>query len=68
MRNLKIIKINNNKENLIYIDKNLLAKIKQKILSKINALLKIKYKLEVKTKVKLLKLFLINAILYLNTC
>ena len=61
---MKIIEINNNKENLIYIDKNLLTKIKQKILSKIDILLKIKYKLKVKTKIKLLELFLINIILY----
>jgi len=64
VQNLKIIKINNNKKSLIYINRNLLTKIKQKILLKINILLKIKYKLKVKIKTKLLKLFLINIILY----
>ncbi len=48
----------------MYINRNLLTKIKQKILSKINILLKIKYKLKNKIKTKLLKLFLINIILY----
>ncbi len=48
----------------MHINKNLLTKIKQKILLKIDILLKIKYKLKVKIKTKLLKLFLISAILY----
>jgi len=50
----------------MHINKNLLIKIEQKILLKINALLKIKYRLKVKIKTKSLKLFLINVILYLK--
>ncbi len=48
----------------MHINRNLLTKIEQKILSKIDILLKIKYKLKVKTKIKLLRFFLINTILY----
>jgi len=64
VQDLEIIKISNNKKNLIYINRNLLTEIKQKILSKINILLEIKLKLKIKIKIKLLKLFLINIILY----
>ncbi len=50
----------------MHINKNLLTKIEQKVLSKINALLKIKLKLKVKIKTKLLELFLVNVILCLK--
>lgn len=50
----------------MHINKNLLTKIEQKVLLKINTLLKIKLKLKVKIKVKLLELFLINVILCLK--
>ncbi len=65
-RNLEMIKINNDKENLMHIDENLLTKMKQKVLSKMNALLKIKYELKVKIEAKSLELFLISVILCLK--
>ncbi len=50
----------------MHINKNLLTKIKQEVLLKINVLLKIKYKLKIKIKAKSLELFLINIILCLK--
>jgi len=41
VRNLKIIEISNNKENLMHINRNLLIEIEQEVLLKIDILLKI---------------------------